>query len=227
MQQHGIFVTGTDTNVGKTYVGQILVRALVEQAITVRVRKPIESGWTVDEDTTDAALLRQAAGGIDALKVVCPNPLHAAISPVRAATLEGKILQITDLKQQCLANVNANTNDFLYVEGAGGFYSPLTSDGLNADLAQQLALPILLIAEDKLGCINQVLLTLEAIEKKGLTVLAIVLNKKNDDPNRNDHAMNNYEELMTYTSKPIFRCSYKQATLPPALLALLLTVRQM
>jgi len=219
-KQQGIFVTGTDTDVGKTYVGQALIRALLHNAIKVRVRKPVESGWAVDTSTTDAALLAKAAGNYDALQVVCPNPLQAAVSPARAAVLEGKSLSVQSLKQQCLADIGRD--DFLYVEGAGGFYSPLASDGLNADLAQQLALPVLLVAEDKLGCINQVLLTLEALDKRDLKAVAIVLNQTIDLKHKPNDRMNNREELAAYTTVPIFSCGYDQRSVSEELVGLII-----
>jgi len=219
MKQNGIFVTGTDTGVGKTYIGQHLVYALLQQAICVRVRKPVESGWSSCSSvvkTMDAVLLTKAAGYRDDLEVVCPNPLQATVSPARAAELEGKTLLISTLKQQCFAGLEEN--DFLFVEGAGGFYSPLASDGLNADLAQQLRLPVLLVAEDKIGCINQVLLNLEALANRGLKVLAIILNHRNSI---NDCALDNAEELSAYTTLPIFSYRYEQVIFPQALLNLI------
>ncbi len=219
-KQQGIFITGTDTDVGKTYVGQVLVRALSQQDNRVRVRKPVESGWpTKDkEHTTDAALLAKAAGNYDTLQIVCPNPLQAAVSPTRAAALEGKTLSIATLKQHCLVGIGHE--DFLYIEGAGGFYSPLASDGLNADLAQQLALPVLLVADDKIGCINQVLLNLDAIAKYGLQVVAIVLNQITDAAK--NEAMNNSEELAAYTTTPIFSVAYHQRIFPQDFLRLIM-----
>ena len=221
MKQQGILITGTDTDIGKTYVGQVLIRALSQQGIKVRVRKPVESGWPAKdgECTTDTALLAKAAGYRDALQVVCPNPLQAAVSPTRAAALEGKTLSVAMLKQQCLADIS--DKDFLYVEGAGGFYSPLASDGLNADLAQQLALPVLLIADDKIGCINQVLLNLDAIAKYGLQIVAIVLNQITDTAK--NEAMNNSEELAAYTTIPIFSIAYRQRVFPQELLRLIMS----
>ena len=219
MTQWGIFTTGTDTNVGKTYVGRSIIKALMEQGVRVRPRKPVESGWQQDELKTDAGLLAQAAGKSELIQHVCPNPLIAAVSPVRAATLEGKELLVSALKKQCLDNIQRD--DFLYVEGAGGFYSPLASDGLNADLAGQLALPLLLVAEDKLGCINQILLTLEAIERRGLEVKAIVLNqlgRTGYTGSTKNTEMNNAEDLLGYTSVPVFIYCYEQEEIPVGLL---------
>lgn len=171
----GIFITGTDTDVGKTWVSKKLVSELTSQDIDVVPRKPVESGWPTDETQTDAWALANAANKSNQLKEVCPNRFKTAISPDRAASLEGKFLTIDSIKQQCLMNVS--NQQFLYVEGAGGFYSPLCSDGLNADLAKSLDLPVLLVVKDRLGCINQTLLTIEAIEKRGLKLLGIILNE--------------------------------------------------
>lgn len=212
----GIFTIGTDTNVGKTYVGSKLIKTLLKQGIRVRPRKPVESGWQEDELITDAGLLMQAAGHIDVIQQVCPNPLKVAVSPVRAAAMEGKKLLVAQLKKQCLDQLKKD--DFLYVEGAGGFYSPLVSDGLNADLAEQLGLPILLVAEDKLGCINQVLLTLEAIEQRQLTVIAIVLNQLSGNESTE---MNNSEDLSSYTHVPVFTWGYEQKELPDGLIEII------
>jgi dethiobiotin synthetase len=170
----GLFVTATDTNVGKTWVGRHLIQALKEKGIEVVPRKPVESGWNDDLKQNDAWILANAADKTKDLESICPNRFKAAISPDRAASIEGKTLSIDQLHQQCLKDVD--DKDFLYVEGAGGFYSPLCSDGLNADLAIALGLPVLLVVENRLGCINQALLSVEAIESRGLKLIALVLN---------------------------------------------------
>ena len=196
--QNGVFVTGTDTNVGKTWVGQQLIKALQTQGLDVIPRKPIESGWSNNEEKTDAWKLANAANKIDLLKQICPYRFKQAISPVRAAQLEGQSIKLEELKQKCLNKVKRN--QFLHVEGAGGFYSPITSDALNADLAQALQLPLLVIAEDRVGCINQILLTLEAAQARKIEVMAIFLNKiSKDEPN----SMNNQEDLEKYTKTPV------------------------
>ena len=207
---NGIFVTGTDTNVGKTWVGAHLISALCDQGNNIALRKPIESGWDESSvEKTDAYILAKAASQLDDLNNICPNRFSRPISPVRAATLEGKTLSIETVKNQCIIGVEAN--DFLYVEGAGGFYSPLCVDGLNADLANALDLPILLVAENRLGCINQVLLNVEAIKQRGLKLKAVVLNDiSGDDPS---HEMNNAEDLSDMLDCPIFTTHLNQTSI--------------
>lgn len=204
---NGIFVTGTDTNIGKTWVGQNLIPILLKRKIRVIPRKPIESGWKVDDiENSDAWFLARAANQIDSLDHICPNRFSRPLSPVRAAELEGKKLLIQDVAQQCLKNIT--NNDFLYVEGAGGFYSPLCVDGLNADLASALKLPVLLVAENRLGCLNQILLSIEAIEKRGLTLKAVVLNTISADQSVNE--MDNQEDLKSLVKYPIIALQHNQ-----------------
>lgn len=204
---NGIFVTGTDTNVGKTWVGQNLIPVLLRRKISVIPRKPIESGWKVDDiEKSDAWLLANAAGQINSLDIICPNRFSRPLSPVRAAELEGKKLLVSEVLNQCLQDVTKN--DFLYVEGAGGFYSPLCVDGLNADLACGLKLPTLLVAENRLGCLNQILLSVDAIERRGLTLKAIVLNTITSDQSVNE--MDNLEDLKNLVNYPIILLQHNQ-----------------
>ena len=190
----GVFITGTDTDVGKTWLGCHLIKYLITQGFDVAPRKPVESGWTDNISQTDAWKLATAANKQDQLKLICPNRFKAPISPARAARLENKAISLEDLKQQCLEQLQ--DHQLLYVEGAGGFLSPLCDDAFNADLCVTLGLPIILIAEDKLGCINHVLLSVEAIEQRGLTLLGVILNTK--APSQNTSKQNNLEDLREY-----------------------------
>jgi len=203
---HGIFVTGTDTDVGKTYVASLLAAQLVRNDTRVIPKKPVESGCkNIDGELVpaDALTLKQAAAFNGDLSTVCAYRFKAALSPVRAAHLENQTISIKQLTQAC-----QHTGDgFLIIEGAGGFYSPLADDGLNADLAEALQLPILLVAEDRLGCINQILLTVEAISSRGLKLAAVVLNGK--DPQENS-GMNNTEDLRQYIDTPIYTIGHAQ-----------------
>ncbi len=175
----GLFVTGTDTGVGKTVVACAIARLLVLQGVPVRARKPVESGCKRDGNgrlvPRDAAQLHVAAQSHEPLETICPYPLEAALSPERALRLAGLSLSLEPLHAACLAGVGEA--DFLLVEGAGGFLAPLAQDTFAADLAAALDLPMLLVAADRLGCLNHALLTLEAMERRGLTLASIVLNR--------------------------------------------------
>ncbi|MBJ6611527.1 MAG: dethiobiotin synthase [Candidatus Thiothrix moscowensis] len=174
LQAPGLFMTGTDTGVGKTWVGIRLIQVLRQHGLEIAPRKPAESGWAEDVTQTDTWQLAQAAGADP--QQVCANRLQAALAPPRAARLAGKTLTLGGLAAACLAHVQAG--QFLFVEGAGGFYSPLAEDGLNADLAEWLGLPVILVTEDRVGCLNHVLLTIEAAQRRNLTVAGIILNRQ-------------------------------------------------
>ncbi len=215
----GVFVTGTDTGVGKTYVGTALIPRLVAQGIKVIPRKPAESGCELigrELFASDAASLHAAAGHPGALEQVCPYRLRQAVSPARAARLKGLELTIADLEAASLSG--ADTDSFLWVEGAGGFYSPLASDGLNADLAVRLGLPVLLVAADRLGCINHVLLTVEAIRTRGLEASAVILNQTTAHSATD---MNNAEDLGKWLKCPLIEVTYGEATRQPQLFELI------
>ena len=186
----GLFVTGTDTGVGKTYVARALVHALTARGLRVCVRKPVESGW-MDPERSDAQALRRAAGAWEPLERVCPWRFVPAISPALAAQRSGVAYDVRDLFQAC---TNASA-DFLVVEGAGGFYSPLAPEGLNADLAVALQLPVLVVAADRLGAVNHTLLTLEALHARGLTLAALVFSVPEPAP----EDLANLEELRRLT----------------------------
>ncbi len=199
----GLFVTGTDTGVGKTEVAAALARLLVERGVSVKVRKPVESGCPERADRLvpqDASRLCLAARSHEPLDVICPYPLKAAISPERAARIEGKAIALADLERACLASVA--DGDFLLVEGAGGLLSPLAHDGLVADLAARLHLPVLLVVADRLGCINHALLSAEALAARGLTLAAVVLNRVDAT---GPAGMDNAADLEKWLQRPVWR----------------------
>ena len=172
----GVFITGTDTGVGKTEVGAQIAAGLTAANIAVTARKPVESGCEVVDGElhpTDAARYFATLAGATPLDIICPFRFTAALAPPIAARREGARLtleQLTDAARPA-------PEHFTIVEGAGGFFSPIAENGLNADLATSLGLPVLLVAADRLGCINHVLLTLEAVAKRNLEVAGIVLSE--------------------------------------------------
>ncbi len=214
----GVFITGTGTDVGKTYVATEIARALTQRDITVIPRKPIESGCSKQNNELipeDATALKLAANYQGDLSEVCPYRFEPSISPVRAAHLAKTILTTEQLVSTCL---NGSENGFTLVEGAGGFYSPLAENGLNADLAEALQLPVLLIADDKLGALSQVLLSAEAIKLRGLQLIGVVLNSLD---NKNNEHMDNAADLREHLDCPIFSSPFRKeddAQLPKALI---------
>lgn len=213
--QRGLFVTGTDTGVGKTHISAILAHQLNHRGLVVRPRKPVESGCLRGEGgliPVDAATLQVAAGSDELLAQICPYRFESALSPERAAALADKSLTLDDVTAVCRRGVAVS--DFLLVEGAGGFYSPLASGVLNADLAFALSLPVLLVASNRLGVINQTLLAVEAIKRRGLTLAAVILNQVTADI---DPQMDNAAELSRWLGKPVLATDFYVAdTAEPA-----------
>jgi dethiobiotin synthetase len=204
-RRNGLFITGTGTGVGKTYVGTQLVSLLYHNRINTIPRKPIESGCIRIEnelEPEDARRYFEAANQKFTLAEICPFRFEPAISPQRAARLINQPIFLNDIVIACTANVT--DKDFLVVEGAGGFYSPLCEDGKNSDLANKLNLPVLLVTNDQLGCINHILLTAEAIFNQKLLLNAVILSQKDECK---DSAMNNFEDLCLLLDVPIFLIS--------------------
>ena len=209
----GYFITGTDTGVGKTRVGTALAHAFARRGLDVRVRKPVESGC-IDLDGSlypqDADALRRASTTREPLDAVCRYRLRAPVSPERAAALEGVALDLDALRAAC---VEGTGGDVRLVEGAGGFYSPVATGALNADLAVALGLPVVLVAADRLGTLNHCLLTLEAISRRGLDVAAIVLSCA--QPLAGDPGMDNAADLARWTGQAVHVLPFRAADATP------------
>lgn len=199
---HGLFVTGTDTGVGKTQIAAALAHLFVDRNLVVRPRKPVESGCRRRKGDRlmpeDAGTLQVAARTDESLAQICPYPMEPALSPERAAALSGKTLTLDDVQEACVNGVT--DTDFLLVEGAGGFYSPLVSGALNVDLAMALSLPVLLVAADRLGTIGHTLMAVEAIRRRGLTLAGVVLNRLGP---HGDPLMDNATDLSRWLGQPV------------------------
>jgi dethiobiotin synthetase len=171
-RQRGFFVTGTDTGVGKTLVACALVRALGARGIDVGVMKPVETG-VGELGPLDALALRRAAGVPDALEAISPQRFALAAAPTVAARAERREVDLEALLAgfQALASRHA----MLVVEGAGGLLVPIGKRATFADLAREMALPLLVVARAALGTINHTLLTLEAAAARGLALAGVVI----------------------------------------------------
>lgn len=168
----GWFVTGTDTSVGKTVVSCALLRALRERGIDAAGMKPIETGVGA-AGPLDAIALREAAGAIDPLDDVCPQRFALPAAPTVAASAEAGSVDLEAVRA-AYARLAAR-HSCVVVEGAGGLLVPAASGVTMADLAEQLALPLLVVARAALGTINHTLLTLEAARARGLPVAGVIV----------------------------------------------------
>lgn len=165
----GIFVTGTDTEIGKTFISAGIVAILKETGKTVGVMKPISTG-----DIADAEYLRDAAQVDDPIELINPITLRYPLAPSVSANIEGRQIDLsaitrayTTLKQKY---------DYLIVEGVGGIAVPINEDMLVINLIKNLALPILIVAHAGLGTINHTILTVEFARQHDIPIAGIVLN---------------------------------------------------
>ena len=169
---HGVFVTGTGTEVGKTVVAAAIARTLAADGARVTVFKPAVSG--LDEGgEPDHALLRRAAASEQSDDQIAPYRYGPPVSPHLGAELAGE--RIEPPRLIAAARAAADSADALVCEGVGGLLVPLTLGYLIRDLARELELPLVVAATPGLGTINHTLLTVEAARAVGLDVRAVVL----------------------------------------------------
>ena len=174
----GYFITGTDTGVGKTLVAVALTRALVARGLRTAVMKPVAAGGlpTPAGLFNDDALELLAASNVKApYEVVNPWMLSMAASPHLAASADG----VTIRHDRIIAALDQLTavSDLVVIEGAGGWYAPISATETMADIAGKLALPVILVVGVRLGCLNHALLTRTAIRARGLVFAGWIANK--------------------------------------------------
>lgn len=178
MATQGFFITGTDTGVGKTVTTACLLSLYRKHRLNVGVMKPVETG--VDPEcsssaNSDAKFLMEIAQCSDPLSQVCPVRLKTPASPLQAAEIENRSIDI-DRIFSCFHQL-ADKYDHLLVEGVGGLLVPIKSDYLVCDLIRDLGLPLLVVARNALGTLNHTLLTLRAAQQAGIPIRGVILNR--------------------------------------------------
>jgi dethiobiotin synthetase len=201
----GLFVTGTDTGVGKTYVAALIAQALVAAGHRLGVYKPVASGCRREGDqviSDDALALWEAAGRAGELDRVCPQRFLAPLAPHLAARAEGREVD-AKLLRSGLGYWQARSQVIL-VEGIGGLMSPLGDEDYVADLAEEFGFPLVVVSRNALGAINHTLQTLitAATFRDGLPIAGVVLN--NPFPPSHDASLStNRQELAARCVPPI------------------------
>jgi dethiobiotin synthetase len=183
MRSKGIFVTGTDTGVGKTIVAAAIARYLRDQGANVGVFKPVTSGALENGGklvSEDAELLRWAAQCTSPDDDVSPYLLREPLAPSEAALRDGATIRYERIRESF--DRLAEHHEFLIVEGAGGLLVPLADDLLVADLAKRLELPLLIVARPDLGTVNHTLMTCECARSRTIEVLGVVINGQPEEP---------------------------------------------
>jgi len=171
------FITGTDTNVGKTLIAAGLLVAAKNKGLTTAALKPVAAGCEKTDEglrNSDALLLQSVITQPLAYDQINPYALEAAIAPHIAAQQEKRSLSVDRLSGFCRGVLSSA--DFTLLEGAGGWRVPLNARETLADLAKNLQLPVIIVVGVRLGCINHALLTFEAIVRDGLPVTGWVAN---------------------------------------------------
>ncbi len=174
--RRGLFVTGTDTGVGKTVVSAALLHRY-QPKVPLQYWKPIQTGAEIDDDTTE---VRRLAGGTGA-RILEPGVcLPEPVSPHLAAELAGQLIDLGAL----MVHTGGHAETAWVVEGAGGVSVPVNASEMMTDLMTMLELPVLVAARSSLGTINHTLLTLECLRARSLAVAGVVMVGEADAHNR-------------------------------------------
>jgi dethiobiotin synthetase len=171
-----MFITGTDTDCGKTTVGRALARVFRQRGLSVACFKPVETGCHPGPEglvPTDALALARAAGCELPLSDICPERFALAASPEVAAAAEGRKVSFSRIAQAWERVQRAG--EMLIVEGAGGALVPLQADATMLDLVALVGAPVIVVARDALGTVNHTLLTIEAIRTRNLPLAGVIL----------------------------------------------------
>lgn len=200
MTMPGVFVTGTDTGVGKTWVVSRILKELIASGRHPGAMKPIASSAILQDDGTlvspDGLAIQAALGGFPPLDRIVPYTLSGEVAPSVALREMGQTLsgsQLLATTQICL-DWWADRADCVVIEGVGGFLCPLTDDSTIADVAIGLDYPLVIVAKRGLGTINHTLLTVEAAKVRGLRIAGVIMNAA--DSSQNDaSSQTNADEL--------------------------------
>jgi dethiobiotin synthetase len=199
----GLFITGTDTGVGKTIVTGAIAAVLRERRINVGVMKPVATGCVRRREglvSEDGEFLAQAANVPGPLDDITPIRFAEPLAPTVAAARSGVKVDLEPM-WRAWRRLRA-AHEVMLVEGIGGILCPITPDRLVVDLAQEFRLPVLIVARPNLGTINHTALTVEAARARGLAVAGIVLNRYHTDST--DLAeFTNPDEIARITGVPI------------------------
>ncbi len=209
----GLYITGTNTSVGKSHVTRLIARALVRAGYRVGVYKPVATDCKrhgTEVVAPDAVKLWESAGRPGTLEEVCPQRFVAPLAPPTAARLEGREVDRELLRRGL--EVWRERSDIVLVEGAGGLLSPMSDEDDNATLAAEFGFPLVVVAINELGTINSTLLTLVAAETliPQIPIAGIVMNRLALFPD-DESTKTNADEIACRTEVPVLACvNYQQ-----------------
>jgi dethiobiotin synthetase len=202
LRADGIFITGTDTGVGKTIIAAGLVAALKEQGIDVGVMKPLESGapsFGSAPIPQDALYLKEIAGVHDDINLINSYCFQAPLAPGVAAEQAGVEVDLKRIKVQY--DELKGRHQFMVIEGAGGLLVPIAQGILLPELIKLLDLPLLLVARASLGTINHTLLSLYYCQQEGLEVKGVIMSKSM--PEADPSETSNPQVIVEWSAVPL------------------------
>jgi dethiobiotin synthetase len=206
MLNRSFFITGTDTNVGKTTMTAALILALQHQGKSVGVLKPLETGIDVGHhEHSDTERLRHLLSPPPSFDSVCHYAFPQPLAPLAAARNTGRTIDLSRIRSHM--HELTQRYSFLLIEGAGGIFTPLTPQHTIRDLVTLLNVPCLIVGSTNLGGVNHCLLTLEALQQAGIRLHGIVLNEsgsKNQTTITRQQQASTVELIREWSSVPIF-----------------------
>lgn len=223
MAKQWLFITGTDTDVGKTVVACGFLAAANQQGLRTAAIKPVAAGCEVTEQgmtNSDALQLQAAASHKLSYQQINPVALEPAIAPHIAAAEAGVRLSASRLVGYC-RGVSLLPVDMVVIEGAGGWRVPINSRETLADVAQELECAVIIVVGMRLGCLNHALLTMEAIRRDGLQIAGWVANILDTEMPR---LQENIDTLTQYINEPCLGIVPRLDDLSPEQVATFLTV---
>ena len=218
------FVTGTDTDAGKTFVSVALLHKARAEGLTTAAVKPVAAGCEVTSAglrNGDALALSQAMTLNLPYETINPEAVEPPIAPHIAAADIGKYLGASRLAEQCRQVMKQNA-DFTLIEGAGGWRVPLNNEETFADIPKLLDIPVILVVGMKLGCINHAVLTYEAIRHDRLNIAGWIANQVNPDMLRKEENLSTLKHMIDapflgyipWVNTGVERTAYSELILP-------------
>ena len=202
MLKKRIFITGSNTDIGKTFITNQLLKIMIKKGVSVIPFKPIETGCKKINHKlipNDSSIYFKTLNKSITLEKINPYRFYNAISPTMAMILEKKNYFLKDyIKKISLLP----KSEYILIEGAGGLFSPIAKDGLNIDFIKKAKLETIFVVKDELGAITNTLANLEALKYHKIKILGIVLNRKSKKILKE---INNIKEIKRYTKIPVYQ----------------------
>ena len=207
MKYKKIFISGTNTDVGKTFVTEKIIKLIESKGRLVSPFKPVETGCEKKLSELvpyDSTIFYRAINKRISLDKINPYRFLEPISPAAAIKRSRKKIMISNYVKKIK---DLPESDITIIEGAGGLCSPLALDGYNIDLAKKIHASTILVAKDEIGVINNVILSISMLKKYKIKTIAIVLNRISMKQPR---GMDNYNEIRSLTKIPLIQVMNKK-----------------